>query len=144
MLLNVLTALLQRELNKCTRSDFAIEKAAAFGLTNVTAEGDDFGFDEKSVSWSDGFTPFHFICRHEIADFPLVFRNAKDEDTSGLGHGFELKNARHDGLTWKVSLEELFVEAHVLNRSACLVGEINDPIDKQEGIAMGKDVKDVG
>lgn len=139
-----LRALLHRKLNCRARCHLAVEQATAFRLADAAAEGNDFGFDEEGVAWSDGLAPFHFVGRHEVADFALVLRDAKDEHAGGLGHGFELEDTGHDRVTGEVTLEEVFIEGEVLDRGAGLVGEVDDAVDEKEGVAMGEDLEDVG
>ena len=82
--------LLNRELNDGAGSDFAIEQAAAFSLSDAASVGLHFGFDEESVAGGDGLAEFNFVGRHKVADLALVFGYAENEDAGCLRHGFEL------------------------------------------------------
>lgn len=124
--------------------DFAVEEAAAFGLADVAAEGGNFCFDEEGVAGGDGFAPFDFVGAEEVADFADVFGKAEDEDGSGLGHGFELEDARHDGVAGEVALEEVLVEGEVFDGGAGGVGEVDDAVDEEEGVAVRENFLDVG
>lgn len=125
-------------------NDFAIHKAATIGLADASAHFDHFGFDEERVSGEDWLAELYFVGGHEVADFSLVVGESHDENGGRLGHRFELQDTGHDGVSGEVSLEEGFVERDVLDRGAFrILGEVDDAVDEEEGVAVGEDFQDV-
>ena len=93
----------------------------------------DAGFDRRAN--------LRAVDRHEINELAGV-REAKGlhrEHAGGLRQRLDDKDARHDRTAWEMTLEELLVYRHGLDRDDRLIGDEGlDPIDKQQGVAMWK------
>ncbi len=119
------------ELEFSTRDDLAIDAARGDGGADGAAEGEDLGVDEERVARNHGLAEFNFIGAEEVADFSRVVRHAHDEDGGGLGHGLELEDAGHDGVSGEVSLEEVLVHGEIFDGGALhLGGEAGDAINQ--------------
>jgi len=87
-------------------------------LADVAAHFGDFGVDDESIAGGDLATEFDFVCAEEEADFSSVIGETHDENGSSLSHGFELKDAGHDGMAGEVATEEVLVHGNVLDSGA--------------------------
>ena len=106
--------------------DLAVDGAGGDGGADGAAEAEDLGVDEEGVAGDDGLAEFDFVGAEEVADFPLIIRKAHDEDGGGLGHGLELEDAGHDGVSGEVALEEFLIHGEVLDGGALHFGREAD------------------
>ena len=96
----------------------AVDEALADSEANAALHFHNLCFDEKGVSREHGSAKLDVVSRHEIADFPLVIREAQDKNRCGLGHGLELKNPGHDRVVGEVPFKERLVKGNILYRGA--------------------------
>ncbi len=123
--------------------DVAIDQATASGLAEAFFSAGEFALDEECVAGHDGFAEFDFIGTHEVADFPLILRAAHHDNAGDLSHGFELKNAWHDGMVGKVSLEIRFVDGDSFHAGGFQFAiEFHNAIHHEERIAVRENLHD--
>ena len=100
----------------------------------------------SSRSWSPGTTgraQLDVVHRGQHGHAACSLDRRGDENAAGLGHGLDDQDARHDGPSRPVSLEERLVDAHVLDRHQRLAAlDLEHAVDHREGIAVRNDLHD--
>ena len=77
--------------------------------------GEQVYLEKQGVARHNLLTELYIVNLKEICRPTLWFLNGVEhQQTSTLCHGFYLKHSRHNGLLWKVSLEERLIGGNVL------------------------------
>ena len=135
-------------INKSEKKDglgnnFSVHEAAARSLAKSFFCTRELTFNEEGVAWHDWLAEFHFIGAHEITDFAGVLGFPHHNDTGNLGHGFELKDTRHDRMAREVTLKIRFIDRDSFHTDSLeLAFKLNDAIDHKEWIAMRESLHD--
>ena len=122
----------------------AVDGAGHFGCGEFGAAGlGEFGVEDELVAGADGFAEFDFIGAHEERGFALTGSAAEHENARGLRHGFELEDARHDGVVGEMTLKIRLVDADVLDGDeGSFAEELHDPVDHDERVTVREGVED--
>src|SRR5690606_11263120 len=100
--------------------------------------------DYQRVTRQHHLSEAHIFDSEEIR--PIVFRlrhRVKDQYTADLCHGLDLQHTGEYRVTWEVALEEVFIGSNVLYTCNAFVVEVNNLVDEQEWIAVGKGCRDL-
>lgn len=89
---------------------FVVDDAFAGGLSETLLGCEHVAVNEEGVSREDRFAEFQFVRAHEVTDFSGVFRLPHHDDAGHLGHGFDLKDAWHDGMAGEMALKIRLVD----------------------------------
>jgi hypothetical protein len=124
--------------------DFAVDETATAGFDDGFFPLGHFDFDEEGIAWDHGFAEFDGIGAHEVANFSRVTWEAEEEDAPDLSHGFHLEDAWHDGMTGEVAWKVPFVHGDGFHADAFgFAFDGDDPIDHEEGVAVGEKFHDI-
>ncbi len=130
----------QREGKLALGHNGVVHKALAGSFAKIAAGAGKFAVDEESIAGHYGFTEFYAIGGHKITDFAAVLGVAQQQDAGDLGHGLNLKHARHHGVArempWKIRL----IKGHRLDAATFVVAFKSDnAIYHEERIAVWQD-----
>src|SRR5205807_6772276 len=116
--------------------DFALHLADPFCFADHTAHFCQLDVNHEHVTRMDWFPPADVFGGHKIGDAADVLGISHHQNTGRLRHRFKLKYARHNRMTWEVSLKVRLVDRDSFDSDDVISLNFCNPVHHQKWIAV--------